>query len=178
MVVWGGTRHTGGGSVAEFWGGAVLPGAPPAQEGLFSSAWSLLSNKTRMELEQRLDCCGLLNRSADPPAAHAFQADFPVCPAVSFGVGGSPQSPSPPPPRPTTHPISLPPPKKCKTLLGKDPHAKCLTCGEKMLQHLDEALKILGGVGLFFSFTEILGVWLAMRYRNQKDPRANPSAFL
>ncbi|RXN10036.1 tetraspanin-31 [Labeo rohita] len=24
----------------------------------------------------------------------------------------------------------------------------------------------------------ILGVWLAMRYRNQKDPRANPSAFL
>uniref|UniRef100_A0A8B9KE81 Uncharacterized protein n=1 Tax=Astyanax mexicanus TaxID=7994 RepID=A0A8B9KE81_ASTMX len=27
-------------------------------------------------------------------------------------------------------------------------------------------------------FSEILGVWLAMRYRNQKDPRANPSAFL
>ncbi|NWX94720.1 TSN31 protein, partial [Nothoprocta pentlandii] len=50
--------------------------------------------------------------------------------------------------------------------------------GLRMLQHSDEALKILGGVGLFFSFTEILGVWLAMRYRNQKDPRANPSAFL
>ncbi|GAB1295643.1 Tetraspanin-31 [Apodemus speciosus] len=28
------------------------------------------------------------------------------------------------------------------------------------------------------TFTEILGVWLAMRFRNQKDPRANPSAFL
>ncbi|TRY66780.1 hypothetical protein DNTS_009572 [Danionella cerebrum] len=54
----------------------------------------------------------------------------------------------------------------------------CVTCGLKMLQHSSEALKILGGVGLFFSFTEILGVWLAMRYRNQKDPRANPSAFL
>uniref|UniRef100_A0A669C893 Tetraspanin 31 n=2 Tax=Oreochromis TaxID=8139 RepID=A0A669C893_ORENI len=47
-----------------------------------------------------------------------------------------------------------------------------------MLDHATEALKILGGVGLFFSFTEILGVWLAVRYRNQKDPRANPSAFL
>lgn len=57
-------------------------------------------------------------------------------------------------------------------------NSPCLTCGEKMLQHSSEALKILGGVGLFFSFTEILGVWLAMRYRNQKDPRANPSAFL
>ncbi|XP_049639053.1 tetraspanin-31 isoform X1 [Suncus etruscus] len=54
----------------------------------------------------------------------------------------------------------------------------CLLCGEKILKHSDEALKILGGVGLFFSFTEILGVWLAMRFRNQKDPRANPSAFL
>lgn len=28
------------------------------------------------------------------------------------------------------------------------------------------------------SLFQILGVWLAMRYRNQKDPRANPSAFL
>ncbi|XP_060051010.1 tetraspanin-31 isoform X3 [Erinaceus europaeus] len=54
----------------------------------------------------------------------------------------------------------------------------CQLCGEKFLKHSDEALKILGGVGLFFSFTEILGVWLAMRFRNQKDPRANPSAFL
>ncbi|XP_065141364.1 tetraspanin-31 [Paramisgurnus dabryanus] len=62
--------------------------------------------------------------------------------------------------------------------LCKQKGPSCITCGEKMLQHSSEALKILGGVGLFFSFTEILGVWLAMRYRNQKDPRANPSAFL
>uniref|UniRef100_A0A673HKP1 Tetraspanin 31 n=1 Tax=Sinocyclocheilus rhinocerous TaxID=307959 RepID=A0A673HKP1_9TELE len=30
----------------------------------------------------------------------------------------------------------------------------------------------------FCPFSQILGVWLAMRFRNQKDPRANPSAFL
>ncbi|MEE6515664.1 hypothetical protein FKM82_024606 [Ascaphus truei] len=54
----------------------------------------------------------------------------------------------------------------------------CQTCGDVMLKHANEVLKILGGVGLFFSFTEILGVCLAFRYRNQKDPRANPSAFL
>ncbi|XP_069826430.1 tetraspanin-31 [Dendropsophus ebraccatus] len=64
-------------------------------------------------------------------------------------------------------------PAECKTK-----SEKCETCGNKMLIHAGEALKILGGVGLFFSFTEILGVWLAFRYRNQKDPRANPSAFL
>ncbi|XP_023654576.2 tetraspanin-31 isoform X1 [Paramormyrops kingsleyae] len=56
--------------------------------------------------------------------------------------------------------------------------SRCHPCGDLMLQHATEALKILGGIGLFFSFTEILGVWLAARYRNQKDPTANPSAFL
>uniref|UniRef100_A0A673VWU8 Tetraspanin 31 n=1 Tax=Salmo trutta TaxID=8032 RepID=A0A673VWU8_SALTR len=64
-------------------------------------------------------------------------------------------------------------------LIGPCKHTGfCFTCGDLMLQHAAEALKILGAVGLFFSFTEILGVWLAARYRNQKDPRANPSAFL
>uniref|UniRef100_A0A8D2D675 Tetraspanin 31 n=1 Tax=Sciurus vulgaris TaxID=55149 RepID=A0A8D2D675_SCIVU len=63
-------------------------------------------------------------------------------------------------------------------LICKNRSSTCQMCGEKFLKHSDEALKILGGVGLFFSFTEILGVWLAMRFRNQKDPRANPSAFL
>ncbi|XP_021097071.1 tetraspanin-31 isoform X3 [Heterocephalus glaber] len=62
--------------------------------------------------------------------------------------------------------------------LCKNRSSTCQMCGEIFLKHSDEALKILGGVGLFFSFTEILGVWLAMRFRNQKDPRANPSAFL
>ncbi|KAJ7317750.1 hypothetical protein JRQ81_003912 [Phrynocephalus forsythii] len=60
----------------------------------------------------------------------------------------------------------------------KKSKAACPRCGDVMMEHSDEVLKILGGVGLFFSFTEVLGVWLAMRYRNQKDPRANPSAFL
>ncbi|KAJ8412078.1 hypothetical protein AAFF_G00143450 [Aldrovandia affinis] len=65
-------------------------------------------------------------------------------------------------------------PCKVKGVKGEE----CPVCGDVMLLKSSEALKILGGVGLFFSFTEILGVWLAVRYRNQKDPRANPSAFL
>lgn len=32
----------------------------------------------------------------------------------------------------------------------------CQLCGEKFLKHSDKALKILGGVGLFFSFTEVI----------------------
>ncbi|AWP04952.1 putative tetraspanin-13 [Scophthalmus maximus] len=54
----------------------------------------------------------------------------------------------------------------------------CLPCAHKIQEHAGKVLHFVGGVGLFFSFTEILGMWLTYRYRNQKDPRANPGAFL
>uniref|UniRef100_A0A4X2KGR9 Uncharacterized protein n=1 Tax=Vombatus ursinus TaxID=29139 RepID=A0A4X2KGR9_VOMUR len=63
-------------------------------------------------------------------------------------------------------------------LIGATQSLKCQVYGAKFLKHSDEALKILGHRGLFLSFTEILGVCLAMRFWNQKDLRANPSAFL
>ncbi|TDH10207.1 hypothetical protein EPR50_G00072640 [Perca flavescens] len=108
------------------------------QEALLNSAWGMLNNKTKMDLESQLNCCGLLNT---PESRAQFEQDVAHCTAL------------------------------CKS-------ESCHTCGDLMLTHATVALKILGGVGLFFSFTEILGVWLAVRYRNQKDPRANPSAFL
>uniref|UniRef100_A0A8C3SEM3 Tetraspanin 31 n=1 Tax=Chelydra serpentina TaxID=8475 RepID=A0A8C3SEM3_CHESE len=118
------------------------------EESLFRAAWDMLSNKTRNEIEVNLNCCGLLNNTNDPVAIKTFQMDYNFCAAM------------------------------CKDNTTNGHVSSCPKCGEKMLKHSDEALKILGGVGLFFSFTEILGVLLAMRYRNQKDPRANPSAFL
>ncbi|XP_007541919.1 tetraspanin-31 [Poecilia latipinna] len=106
---------------------------------LLNSTWGMLNNKTKVNLEDQLDCCGLLNVSK---SRSQFEEDVKNCHAP------------------------------CKA------EGICPSCGDKMLNHAAEALKILGGVGLFFSFSEILGVWLAVRYRNQKDPRANPSAFL
>lgn len=54
----------------------------------------------------------------------------------------------------------------------------CPLCTQKLQSTIDYAFKLCGSIGLFFSFTEFVGVWLTVRYRNQKDPRANPSAFL
>ncbi|RWS23928.1 Tetraspanin-31-like protein [Leptotrombidium deliense] len=54
----------------------------------------------------------------------------------------------------------------------------CENCAPKIHKAIDSALNISGGIGLFFSFTEFIGVWLTVRYRNQKDPRADPSAFI
>ncbi|XP_020299951.1 tetraspanin-13 isoform X2 [Pseudomyrmex gracilis] len=58
------------------------------------------------------------------------------------------------------------------------PCPPCPTCMHKLQSTIDYAFKLCGSIGLFFSFTEFVGVWLTVRYRNQKDPRANPSAFL
>ncbi|XP_054878835.1 tetraspanin-13-like [Poeciliopsis prolifica] len=54
----------------------------------------------------------------------------------------------------------------------------CSSCSLILQQYAGEVLRFVGGIGLFFSFTEILGVWLTHKYRNLKDPRSNPGAFL
>ncbi|KAG5315458.1 TSN31 protein, partial [Acromyrmex insinuator] len=61
---------------------------------------------------------------------------------------------------------------------SNDPPCTCPPCMHKLQSTIDYAFKLCGSIGLFFSFTEFVGVWLTVRYRNQKDPRANPSAFL
>ncbi|XP_034467823.1 tetraspanin-13-like [Hippoglossus hippoglossus] len=66
----------------------------------------------------------------------------------------------------------------CAAICFKDPSPSCETCSNIIQRYAGEVLRFVGGVGLFFSFTEIFGVWLAHRYRNLKDPRSNPGAFL
>ncbi|XP_068632430.1 tetraspanin-13 isoform X2 [Battus philenor] len=68
--------------------------------------------------------------------------------------------------------------RTCCKNMNFSPNCPCEPCMEKLKETIDNAFKLCGGIGLFFSFTEFLGVWLTVRYRNQKDPRANPSAFL
>ncbi|XP_065220147.1 tetraspanin-31 [Planococcus citri] len=57
-------------------------------------------------------------------------------------------------------------------------NCECPTCENKLQNNLRNVFQLAGFWGIVFSFTEIFGVWLAKRYRNQKDPRAHPSAFL
>lgn len=55
---------------------------------------------------------------------------------------------------------------------------RCDTCYHAYKGKLEHYLSVAGGVGLFFSFTLLLGVYLAIKYRNQKDPGVNIDAFL
>lgn len=50
----------------------------------------------------------------------------------------------------------------------------CKPCMKELKATIDYAFKLCGGIGLFFSFTELVAVWLARRYRNQPDPNYDP----
>lgn len=49
------------------------------QEALLNSAWKMLEIPTKTGLEEKLDCCGLLNSTA---GSVQFEEDFKNCPAV------------------------------------------------------------------------------------------------
>ncbi|KAH8407237.1 hypothetical protein KR222_010950 [Zaprionus bogoriensis] len=53
---------------------------------------------------------------------------------------------------------------------SQDPLCHCGPCGPLLEDKIDYAFKLCGGLGIFFSFTEVLAVFLARRYRNQHDP--------
>lgn len=55
---------------------------------------------------------------------------------------------------------------------------QCDTCKTKIRDAMSEIFIIFGWFALFFSLTEFMGVWLTIRFRNQKNPRANSNAFL
>nr|ALS04450.1 putative tetraspanin-31 [Acartia pacifica] len=46
----------------------------------------------------------------------------------------------------------------------------CPTCMDKIEDKLDEAFSYVGGLGLFFSLVELIGGFVACRYRNLVDP--------
>lgn len=68
--------------------------------------------------------------------------------------------------------------QKCCFDSDLESNCQCVNCMTKLRSTIDYAFKWCGWIGLFFSFTEFIGVLLTVRYRNQKDPHPNPSAFL
>uniref|UniRef100_A0A1A9X3Z0 Tetraspanin 97E n=1 Tax=Glossina brevipalpis TaxID=37001 RepID=A0A1A9X3Z0_9MUSC len=54
-------------------------------------------------------------------------------------------------------------------------NCQCPPCLYKLEDKINYAFKLCGGLGIFFSFTELLAVFLARRYRNQQDPEYLPA---
>ncbi|XP_059154703.1 tetraspanin-13-like isoform X2 [Physella acuta] len=129
------------------------------KDSLARQGWQMSEPMTKDDVQHQFNCCGFeeQNLNVSNPLGHPpCQALAACCPPASTapcctGVYSSAEDLTPCP---------------------------CDKCLDKLRPIIYNAFSATGGIGLFFSFTEIIGVWLAMRYRNQKDPRANPSAFL
>jgi len=130
------------------------------QEKLATAGWKKADNKLRHQVQIYFNCCGFIDATLGKEdvsgLGHPACDELKCCENSEAGCckrGGTN----------STSTVSCP----CHT-----------ACWSIINEYMDQALKISGGIGLFFSFTEIIGVWLAFRFRNLKDPRANPSAFL
>lgn len=132
---------------------ACLALSDDQKQKIISSGWSKVDDNLKTQCQNGLDCCGLKPGDGNDLKSH------PPCLKLACCTGS--QAPC------CTG--------KNSTATGACPCDSCLKKGEKTV---NTTLNSAGGLGLFFSFTEIIGVCLAIRYRNQKDPRANPSAFL
>jgi len=56
---------------------------------------------------------------------------------------------------------------KEQTVCGKQNDTKCLPCMGKITEKVDAAFNAAGGLGLFFSFTELVGLVVSHQYRLQ-----------
>jgi len=135
---------------------------------IIEAAWKKSPDSLKIQAEQSFDCCGLgLDTSKAPGAQVTLE---PSQEDMKFSIDNHVFDKFPTakcyhaPPIPTNGTIPVP--------------NGCQTCYSLISDKVNSGFNGAGGLGLFFSFSEFIGVWLAARFRNQKDPRANPSAFL
>ncbi|CAD5122825.1 DgyrCDS11229 [Dimorphilus gyrociliatus] len=140
---------------------ACLASNTSQQQTMFEMGWRKSSNDTRNDVQRNFQCCGFKDQTKlinDP-------LGYPSCGGLDCC-------------KDSNDACCIKDAETNSTLREKGTCPCKQTCLNVVGPVMSKWVKISGGVGLFFSFTEIIGVWLAVRFRNQKDPRANPSAFL
>jgi len=133
---------------------AALSVSEDDQRTILKEGWDVAPNTLKKSAEQTFHCCGLgINPNGtyyDHPTKddHDWSMENKV-----FNEG-----------------------EDCYEYEENEPK-KCFTCHSTLQSKVNSGFHLAGGLGLFFSFPEFIGMWLAARFRNQKDPRLNPSAF-
>lgn len=143
---------------------------------LLKSAWKGFDEKEKAEVQHYFSCCGFDSSSAnniDPTSS----LGHPHCNIPIKEV--EPPKCCHPPVAPTTNKTYVVEATNTTSCLNNAGCQKCCRpCYDDWSDQVANAFKVGGGVGLFFSLTELLGVIITVYYRNKKDPTANPNAFL
>ncbi|XP_053638358.1 tetraspanin-31 isoform X3 [Cherax quadricarinatus] len=120
--------------------------------------WNLSADTTRMDAQIFFGCCGY----NDTRNGTVIYLDHPSCAYVK-----------------KTPEIFCCPGNESKDCCTKNSTVcNCDTCDKPIQEAMLRGFNLVGGIGLFFSFTEILGFFIAKRYRYQIDPRANIQSLL
>lgn len=124
------------------------------QQAIAAEGWNYSSNDTKEDAQVLFGCCGYDQLNATGSMSH------PSCDKV----------------------VNKETDKTCCDGITEDccygGDCNCNPCNQAVQNAMQRGFNLVGGVGLFFSFTEILGFFIAKRYRHEMDPRANIHSLL
>ncbi|XP_034487713.1 tetraspanin-13 isoform X1 [Drosophila innubila] len=112
------------------------------QQQFAEQGWKTVPKNLREQVQEKFLCCGFNATTTTTSNTIIVNTNEPSCDIVN---------------------------KQC-CADSQDPQCHCGPCGPLLEDKIDYAFKLCGGLGIFFSFTEVLAVFLARRYRNQHDP--------
>ncbi|XP_037091499.1 tetraspanin-13-like isoform X2 [Pollicipes pollicipes] len=123
---------------------ACLAITPGQQETVLQESWARSSDNIKTSAQYTFHCCGFKDKN-NTALEKKFQ--HPPCPRQCCPHSSA---------------------ETC--CMGSEDCGGCSTCFDQLKDAINSGLRVSGGIGLFFSFTEIIGFVLAYRYRNQMDP--------
>lgn len=135
------------------------------RDNILNKSWVHATNSSRNEVQEAFDCCGFDHNVTDSILPPVNCSALPCCTSLY-----------------KTNETECFKPEDIddtEDIVTKedDTHtiAGCDSCKDKVSEQFSYAVKVSGAVGLFFSFTELIGIILAIQYRNTKDPSRNYS---
>ncbi|XP_047475437.1 tetraspanin-13-like [Penaeus chinensis] len=132
------------------------------QQAFAKKGWEYSNNSTKHDAQQFFGCCGFEKYSKNITT----EMDHPTCTDIKNKDGkyccGDPAS------------------ADDATCCRSENSTSCMCdpCMEPIQESMVKGQNLVGGIGLFFSFTEIIGFLIAKQYRHQVDPRANIQSLL
>lgn len=113
------------------------------QQQFAEQGWMTVPTELRQQVQDSMLCCGF-NATGPSPKSPLTPADEPTCDIIQ---------------------------RKCCSS-NSDPDCHCPPCGPLLQDKIDYAFKLCGGLGIFFSFTEVGLSWI-YTYTHSFNPLSN-----
>jgi len=124
---------------------ALVAVSEEEQVKLLNTSWVQAENSSRVQIQETFDCCGFDQNLTDAMIPPLNCSTLNCCTDL-YKI------------------------KEEECYFSNSTQLGCHACYHKEADQFSYAVKMSGTVGLIFSFTEVIGIVLAIQYRNTKDP--------